>query len=259
MTDLARWQSRFAATLAQQRPEDDLLDLVSPVSGPAPTEGIDVYLGNTRNCRVRALHDIYPVCLRVLGADCFNAIAADYVKSVPSLHFDLNDEGHELPRKLARIVRENPAFATLPWLSDLAEFERLCHQVYYRPDDTPLDIGSILTDADPARLYPVLSRSIGWLKADWPVHLVWEAHQDDADPPSIRMDHRRCAYVIERRNFRAEPIPVSSELVDLLDACNQQLSVADMADRTDLSVELLGELRARGWLCGLVHAEEQDV
>jgi hypothetical protein len=73
------------------------------------------------------------------------------------------------------------------------------------------------------------------------------------------MDHRRCAYVIERRNFRAEPIPVSSELVDLLDACNQQLSVADMADRTDLSVELLGELRARGWLCGLVHAEEQDV
>ena len=259
MTDLSRWQSRFAATLAHQEPVGALIDLLSPVTGPAPTEGIEVYRGNTRNCRLRALQEIYPVCLRVLGADCFHAIAADYVTSVPSLHFDLNDEGHELPRRLARIVGENPAFAALPWLSDLAELERLCHRVYYLPDDVPLDAEANLTDADPARLYPSLSRSISWLKADWPVHRIWEGHQNNADPPSIRMEQRHCAYVIERRAYHAHPIPVSSDLVDLLDACNQQLSVAEMADLTDLTVELLGELHARGWLRGLVHAQSQDV
>ena len=120
MSELARWQSRLAAVLAQPAPRDDALGgLLRPAPGPTTAEGIGVYRGNLHGCRVSALRDVYPVCRRVLGNACFDALAQAYVTRVPSRHFDLNLEGRGFPQHLDVTVRENANFTALPWLAHL--------------------------------------------------------------------------------------------------------------------------------------------
>ncbi len=109
-----------------------------------------VYRRNAELVRVRALGLIYPVCLRVVGQECFDALALRYVREVACRVHALDRDGHGFDRYWEWLVGEHDGFEELGYLPELARFERARHDVSIAPDDVPFDWTS-LERADPSR------------------------------------------------------------------------------------------------------------
>lgn len=112
-------------------------------------QGLEVYRSNTHGTRVRAPEPIYPVCRRVLGSECFQPVAAPWVREMPSVDGELNREGEGFPERFSGLAAKRPEFASLPWPPDLARLEWHLHRAYHGPGPTPLDLRVLETAADP--------------------------------------------------------------------------------------------------------------
>lgn len=247
MKNLAHWQASLAGVIDADAPVPIASQSVLAVPGPSIEQGSAVYRNNSRGARVDALAAVYPVCRRLLGEQSFFGLAREFVRRGASRDSDLNRFGEGFSRFVAQAVAEQPPFAHLVWLPDLVELEWLCHAVYYRDDDPPLDLAP-LGSHDPADLHPRPASAVGWLHSAWPIHEIWEAHQACAEPAGLNLRRGDWHLVIERRDLRVRVSTVDSALWNLLDACGRGLSLAEMAADPRLDVAGLGGLVGRQWI-----------
>ena len=252
MNGLAAWQRSLSESIETESATGSLLEnSLLNHHREWIQQGLEIYRNNTLGSRSLALESVYPVCLRLVGADCFRGLAREYVRRYPSTHPDLNQFGAGFAGLLDDMIGRLPAFAQLPWLTDLLRLEWLCHQVYYQADDEPLDMARLHAD-DADRLCPRPRRCLAWLRTPWPVHAIWEAHQHAAEPPVMQVVAGDWYLVVERRNQHAVPVVSESGILNLLDACASGVSIAEIAEDQGLDAEGLGELMIRGWIGRLV-------
>lgn len=249
---LVQWQKAFAEALDYDHEPQALLAQLGGCGQLQGIGGVEIYRNNTRSGRAQALESIFPVILRVLGDACFAAMARDFARGTPSLQPDLNLYGAEFPAWLGQLTADNPAFADLPWLEDVARLEWALHHSYYLEDDEPADLSPLEQDENPGELTPRLSLDISLLMTEWPVLEIWQAHQqEEVAPLDLQAFEQGTRYLLIRRDeFRPQAESIPEVIYRLLSACLQGRTINQMSDDPELEITALGELVARGWILG---------
>lgn len=210
-------------------------------------DGCRVYRSSSRGTRARALRDVYPVCRRLVGDNCFDAMAADCVRHYPSRHADLNQFGSAFVDLTEELTRRSAAFSELPWLPDLVRLEWLCHTLYYRDEDPPLHL-DLLNRLNSSQLMISPAKRVAWMRSKWPVHQIWTLHRLPYVPPLMHIAAGDWFIVAERHATGTSAGATDEALWQLLDACDTPMCIDELAAHPSLEAARLGELLQRRWI-----------
>lgn len=167
MSDFATFQRDFAAAIYG----------AGEACPAAHQPGFAVYRNTSLKGAVDALCANYGVVARLLGAENFAGIAAEYVRahppSAPMLAF--------FGDNFAPFIAASPLHEELPYLADVARVERWWTESLFAADAAPVEAAAIaaLDEATlmtkPLALHPAVR--FAWL--DTPAAAIWVAHQGD--------------------------------------------------------------------------------
>jgi hypothetical protein len=158
MRELNRFQHTLAAMISQ------------PVAG-----AMAIYRNTALSGAVEALRANYPVVAAVIGDQMFEAMAVDFAHDHPPASPVLAAYGIGM----ADWIEEQGWSVDLPYLSDLARYERLFTEALFAADARPLDMAMIDEIApEDWNLYPIKlhpASRFGW--STTPAMTLWLAHQ----------------------------------------------------------------------------------
>lgn len=165
-------QSLQAAILAGPgEPPDGLCE-----DGRIPAAaGLAVYRNTVFSQLTRALGDLYPVVVQLVGDGFFAYAAHRYIREQLPRSPVLADYGDTFPDFLDRF---EPA-RTVPCLGAVARLEYARHRALNAPEASPLTAASLST-IPPDRLGELRLRlhpSARLVRSDFPVDAIWQAHQ----------------------------------------------------------------------------------
>lgn len=157
----------------------DVLAGLRPVGRASPEQGLGVYQSALRNVVERALREILPVCVELVGDACFRQIARRHAARHASPHPDLGCIGDEVPALMSSL----DFLSSVPYLADVARLELALHRAADAPDpqvpDDPGRIAEALAAA-PDRWRLLLPPSATLIASPHPIRAIWQAHRDDA-------------------------------------------------------------------------------
>ncbi|MDE2070974.1 MAG: putative DNA-binding domain-containing protein [Gammaproteobacteria bacterium] len=136
-----------------------------------PQARIQIYRNLVFNNHAAALRTAYPVVLKLVGEDFFDAAAARYLRDRGSASGNLQDYGADFPDFLAHM----PEAAGLTYLPDVARVEWARQECYLAADTAPLD-PAVLTDMpedDLTKLKLTLHPSVRLVVSDHPIWDIW--------------------------------------------------------------------------------------
>lgn len=182
MTGLWQMQRRLAAAVVHR--EASAIDGWLAGDPARAAARISVYSNNHHLGLRDALTAIYPVVGRVLGSECFELLARDYVDTYPKPSGNLLDFGEFL----AELIAETSALSALPYLADLARLEWQLHQVDHAADSAPeqrLSLASLAALDDRALATLRLRRgpATQLFQSRFPVLRIWHSNQDREPTP----------------------------------------------------------------------------
>ncbi|MSQ58362.1 MAG: DUF2063 domain-containing protein [Betaproteobacteria bacterium] len=174
-----------------------------------PSARLGIYrnnvLGNYRN----ALRDTYPVILRLVGDEFFNAAARLFAKQSFSDSGDLHDYGEEFGAFLAAF----PPARGLPYLADVARLEWAVHRVFHAADAKPLDLSRLAefsADRLPALRF-TLSPAARLVESIYPIARIWHVSQPDyAGDDTVSLDEGTQLVLVSRRDHAIELRPLTT-------------------------------------------------
>ncbi len=151
------------------------LQKANPKYSEGFSRGLRIYQNNLQATASRALSVSYPVVDKLLGGEAMQALARMLLQSTPPATGDWADWGEDFKELLLStpLVEENP------FLFDIARLEWLLHRVS-RASARPLvkDSLSLLADRPVEQLRFQLAGSVHVLASDYPVDILWKAHQE---------------------------------------------------------------------------------
>lgn len=104
-------------------------------NGIAVVERLGVYQNNILENMRGVLEITYPAIHALVGEDFFRQSAYTYIRENPPTSGDVNLYGENFPAFLASLKETED----LPYLGDVALYERAINKAYYAPDDTALN------------------------------------------------------------------------------------------------------------------------
>ncbi|MFN0317106.1 MAG: DUF2063 domain-containing protein [Burkholderiales bacterium] len=136
---------------------------------------LGIYRNNVLSNYRNALRDTYPVILRLVGDEFFNAAARVFAKQSSSASGDLNDYGEEFGAFLAAF----PPAQGLPYLADVARLEWAVHRVFHSADAEPLALSRFaeFSEDELPRLRFTLNPASRLLESSYPITRIWQAGQ----------------------------------------------------------------------------------
>ena len=169
MLDLAAFQRNF-------------IDLVG--NGDRTRDAISIYRNTSTSATIDALRDNYPVTQKLVGQEMFDGIAWEFATACPTDTPVLATYG----LAFAPWIEVQPWASDIPYLADVARFERLHVEALFAADAEPLAMEA-LADVVPDQwteiqliLHP--ATRCGWVET--PAMQIWAAHQlDECDLSSI--------------------------------------------------------------------------
>ena len=186
---LADYQAQFYANLLSEEVGDEGLSFLALMEiqfGKASADKesrlrLDIYRNNVLHSLRSALGDLYPVVKRLIGNNCFNLIAVEFIREKPPSDPALLFYGEEFIDYLS----QHQSVAHLNYLPDVARLEFAHHIAFHSADVMPLDIGE-LAGVAPESLGELVFEahpSVSLLKSPWPVDAIW--HENIKEQPSV--------------------------------------------------------------------------
>lgn len=123
-------QAEIAELILKAQSESDIA---------VPAENLCIYRNNINSTLLKSLSTTYPLIVKLLGEDFFKVAAREYIKKYPSRSSNLHDYGEYFSRFLAQF----PPVKNLIYLVEVAEFEWICHSLYFAADHHGLDINRL--------------------------------------------------------------------------------------------------------------------
>lgn len=114
-------QQAWQQALLQENSMTLLQDTVSQQGSLTGTERIAIYQNLYQTNLIACLASTYSVVAQLVGQDCFQQMAKQYIKTFPSRSPNLNDYGDNFPEFINTIAE----VGSLPYLSDIARLEWL--------------------------------------------------------------------------------------------------------------------------------------
>ncbi len=187
-----------------------------------------VYRNNVIVSLVEALKDGFPAVCRLLGEDCFRAVARIYAVREPPLSPIMLAYGAGFPDFLSRLE----PLAAFPYLPDVARIERAWREAYHAAEATALDPGALL--GIPARhataIRFVLHPSVRIVRSDYPALTFWQTNIVDGVVQPIDLRSRAESALIVRPDAEVEVRAIPADAADFLQALLAGQSVAQAAE-----------------------------
>jgi hypothetical protein len=253
---LTALQDRFADALLD--PDAPAGELIDSISGPPRLDArrrIDIYRANVIGALTRALQAGYPVCRRILGEKCFGGLSRRYVIRHPSKDHDLGSYGQSFPDFLQSWAVEQPGWAELGYLPDLARLEHLRVRASRAADTGHFDFGSFSAAAakNPGAVRLLPAPGLGLLESPYPVDRIWEINQD-LNPPSEVAAEDMCRLVVFRTDEtvvhqRIDRSPFEVLRAFMRGASLDELIALENSDEAEVAA-ILPQLIAQNFIAG---------
>ncbi len=180
---------------------------------------ITVHRQTVRHALLEALRAAFPAVGVAVGADYFDALAAEFIARHPPRSPVLQTYG----ATFATFVSGFPPLHDWPWLADLARVDWARREAYHAADATPIAPSS-LSSFTPASLSSArftLHPSLRLLDSIHPVFSLWHAHQADdvldrtaadatAGDTSIHWEAEACQVWRIDERVHVKPVPAST-------------------------------------------------
>ncbi len=146
-------------------------------AGLPPTRRLAVYRNAVRVRLKDALADVYPVLRRLVGDDCFDGMANEYLRRHPPREGWLQSFGAHM----AALCADLPVLAGLPYLADVARLEWARQLAWQAPSATPLglDAFAAVPPTEQAAVCLDLRPGSALLPSAYPVARIFEVNQPD--------------------------------------------------------------------------------
>lgn len=216
MSALRDLQFRFVRTLMGFEEEGFLQEEVG--GGRLPAEDrVAIYRNNMLANRRHALRGVYPVLVKLVGDEFFNALAREYARRLPSASGDLRRYGSQLDAFLERFTPTRE----LPYLPHMAQLEWAVHQSFHAAHHPPLDLARLAEmppERQPAlrfRLHPAAVL----VASPYPIARIWQVNQDHhTGDQGVGLDAGGEQVLVWRPQFKVQVRPLDRGEYALLDA-----------------------------------------
>ena len=217
-----------------------------------PGERLEVYRNNVRGALMDTLRNLYPSVERLVGTECFDAIASQYIEQAPSHSGDLNEYGEELPDFLSGRAE----LAELPYLADMARVDWDAHVACLADRTTPFDFAALaqLSPEDHTRLCFQAHPTVRLRASNYPLYQIWRLCHEDGNEVSLEAAGEWIGCARPGISLELRPLQEAEYLL-LRGACKRQLFTevcAEIEQRlpgTDPG-PLITSLVTSGWISG---------
>lgn len=212
---------------------------------------LQIYRNNIFITLTETLRLVYPYVEKIVGADFFDAVAARYIQR----HVSCIDQ---FPDFLATF----PETISLPYLTEIAQLEWTCYQVFHAPDDTPLfDFTALknITERQYAEIKFHLHPAVRVMTFQYPVYRIWQlCRQENNSDETIDLAEGGVDLLIRRRDYEVDFHVLSKSEFVLLHALSAEKTFGEacaVALRVEPDFDVSHTLQkhiARGVIAGFV-------
>jgi uncharacterized protein (UPF0276 family) len=151
---------------------------LNPQGRSRGSERVAVYAGGYTARIHEALSQVYEAVRKAIGEEAFSELAHVYADRYPSLDYNLNFAGREVPE----LLKKSPYLKDLPYLPDLAAMEWRVWQAFNAFDAVPFSPERM--DRVPPEAWEgahlLFQPSVSLFSSEWPVLDLWLARQKEA-------------------------------------------------------------------------------
>jgi hypothetical protein len=244
---LQKIQKIFSDQLLSQSMDETFLENIYSGSLDEAGMRLSIYRNNVISSLTTALGDTYPVIKRLIGVDCFNAVASDFVRVYPPNHASLYFYGEHF----ADFIKTHHGCVHLDYLHEVARLEWSYQQAYHE-FDAPIMSITDLQKVDEQYLGDVCLEahsSVRLLSSAWPIHVIWS--ENLKENPDI-VDLKTCgdaSLLIYRDSLTVKVINLEKNTFYFLQNLIADYTIEKAWLATDESAEELGP--QLGYLLGL--------
>jgi hypothetical protein len=150
--------------------------------GISAVNRLRVYRNNIFGALTNVLQDVYPLCEQIIGPQTFKRLAHQYIHNKFPTEACLHKYGEELPSLIKTIPKLT---GSVPYLSDIARYEWLCHLSFHAPCEKTmiLDDLKILTEQRFSSIPLTLNAACRLFQSAFPLQKMIEYIQEDPDDP----------------------------------------------------------------------------
>lgn len=160
-----------------------------------------VYRNNVVAGLGEALGARFPACKRLLGDECFRAVAVAHVRRAPPHSRLMQEYGEEFPGFLENFA----PLAAYPYLADVARLEHALGRAYHAADAEPLPPAALAAMPPEAleRASLALHPSLQLVASSFPIVTIWRVNSAEGAPSPASLDDAEDALVL-RSGFDVE-------------------------------------------------------
>lgn len=243
--NLHQLQKEFVSAI-QRESQGSIAKQLVQVSHKNLISYFSVYQNNYYLSLQKTITDIYKNCLTLVGAKRFQELIHSYIKQNPSTAKTLVHYGS----CFADFVASCEQLSNLPYLSDFAKLEWLCHQTMFADDDIAFDLQQLARIPDHLHesLKFNLQPTVCLFESAYPLIQIWELCEGECDE-FIDLAQGGDFIVIFRQNFVVHFEKVTEQTWQFLQLIQQGRTLGEICQRQDLDVlHLLTEILQKGWL-----------
>ncbi len=146
---------------------------------------VAIYRNNVLHSISAALGDLYPVVKRLIGDDCFNGAAVEFVRQLPPNDPVLLYYGETFIEFIAQF----PACKNIAFIKDIAMLEYHYNRAFHSEDTPSFDLSELATIAPEqlGELSFTCHQSLTLFQSAWPVQNIWYENLKD-EPELIDLD-----------------------------------------------------------------------
>lgn len=223
--------------------------------GTLARDGFAAYRNNWLEGTRKALASDYPVVARLVGADCFAALARAYRRAHPSRSGNLEN----FSAGFSVFLDSCYADTAHAYLADVARLERAIDDCLLAASARPItiDLLASLRDSELAGLRLHVHPASRLLRSPWPVVAVWEMHQDPHEPEPIDLAAGGADVLVQRAESGVQMRMLDGPSFDLLQRIASGMPLASACHGifhdhdTSAAGQTLARLFAWGCFCGL--------
>lgn len=162
------FRRNFASSLLSGRWTKELDPEILPAGTLDSFSALNVYSIGYDARLTEALGETYETVWRVLGDETFFEACREFIKSNDSKSYNLSDYGKEFTSFL------DASFSEIPFLHELAEFERIVAFLFHLPPVFAVDLTEKILGKRPEDLRFVFSESCIFLRNEFSVSELWK-------------------------------------------------------------------------------------
>lgn len=223
---LAEYQALFSRHLLEAKLDENSLRFLGQIepqfTGDTEQEArlrLGIYRNNVIFSLRSALGDLYPVIKRLIGDDCFNAIAVEFIRLQPPSEPALVFYG----KGLIDFLSSHTSVQELPYLKDVARLEYAHHVAFNSEDVAELAMSKLSTVAAEqlGQLCLIVQPSVHTIQSIWPIATIWHENLKE-QPQEIALSEQAAEYVlVYRRQMNMQVVNLDPNCFSFLTALMQ--------------------------------------